>query len=114
MKMIIKRLLTIFILASLAALYGCTLFVSPPHTSGRGSGGLSISVGISPPDGSRKTYTPVADIYNFTKVTLVVSKENVQYANITINPQYDSLTVELVDIPYDTYTITAKAYINDS
>ena len=39
-------------------------------------------------------------------------KTETVFAELTRDPQYESMTVELPDFLYDTYTITARAYIN--
>ena len=105
----------------LLAFIGCSIFVEPlPKIKSKN---LVISVDMDSYEGLRKTYTPDVSIYDFGEIIMRIYREveaggeitRVKVGNdIVIKPYYDSLTVELMDLPYDTYIITAQAYINSS
>jgi len=138
----IKPLSLLYILMILAAVSGCTFFPETGAAPYQEKGRLLISVGVSPYDASRKTFTPDVDLYNFEKIVLKVTQEIetevekeieiegedgepvtiivtetvteiVEFANITLG-RNESKIVELIDLPYDTYIITAWAYISAS
>ena len=111
-----------------AVLSGC---FSPLIPNDKGN--LLIFLGV--PDLSRKTYTPYVDLSMFEEISIRVVKfetteetieeiideetivtvvevvNEIVFAEISRNPQYQSTTIELIDLPYDTYTITAHAYL---
>ena len=127
----ILMLLCVFVI--LAALAGCSF---SPEIHPEQKGRLLIFLGVQ--DLSRKTYTPEVDLSMFEVIDIKVYKEKIVeetieeeideetvitvvekvteeiFAEISRNPQYQSTTIELLDLPYDTYLISAAAYLSSS
>jgi len=118
-----RPFLLLCVLILLSAVSGCTFLPGPNVQNGH----LVIAVGLSSPDTTKKTYTPEFDLYTFEKVVIRVTQEitieeiiddiavetvvETVFAEISRDPGYQSLTFELPDLPYDTYIITARAYV---
>ena len=131
-KIKIKILILLCAFAILAALAGCSL----PSGINEDKGRLLIFLGVQ--DLTRKTYTPEVDLSMFEVIDIKVYKEKIVeetieeeidetivytvvekvveevFAEITRNPQYQSTTIELLELPYDTYFISARAYLSES
>ena len=107
-----KSFLPIIVFIVLAAVSGCTLFSEP--SKGRGS--LMIALGIAPPGQAKVTYTPEFTLSIYEKVVIDITNEDTGAVvpEIVRYPRTDSSVIELLDLPYGRYSISARAYINSS
>ena len=101
-----KPFLSLVIFIVLTAVSGCRF--SPEINQTKGS--LMVAVGVSPPGQARMTYTPDFSLYDYEKITISVTQEETVFADIVLDPRNDSSVIELLDLPYGAYDISARAY----
>ena len=107
-----KPFFVLCVLAIFAAVSSCTFFTEPAQEK---SSDLVISVGAFSADGARATYSPYFSnppLSTFAKITLNVTGAGGNFDSNSTGPLTDVWKATLTNVPYGSYTITAKAYIN--
>ena len=94
-----------------AVVSGCSVFFEPVQAENTT---LVISVGLFSPDSTRMTYSPEFDelpLSMYEKIILEIDSKTFDSTNPGQTVSNNTWIIELPDVPYGVYTITAKAYL---